>query len=258
MSFIKFSDHAAKTVSLISIFALGLVFRTIGASAMLSCPIPLEKGTKWSYVANVAWTVSGTSRPAIAKIPWSTEIVDSFKGSNAQAAVVFGFPNELVGYEPGQSAHFSVLPAVSNRLYHLPTDGENAARSLARQLSANPSELPTSAEPFLESPLASGHKWGQEPGRNDNMYCWYVEGAGEVPPRCKAFLKNPPSKVVRVSYRTCPDHQLLDIVPELGIVRYVYRHHGTMASSDVRLVAFSTPGDSSNKKSATAWKQPHS
>ena len=41
----------------------------------------------------------------------------------------------------------------------------------------------------------------------------------------------------RVAYRTIPGHVLIYFVPGLGITRYVYDHHGTPASTDVRLIA---------------------
>jgi hypothetical protein len=34
-----------------------------------------------------------------------------------------------------------------------------------------------------------------------------------------------------------PDHHFLDIVPGLGITRYLYGHHGTVAESEVKLIS---------------------
>jgi hypothetical protein len=42
--------------------------------------------------------------------------------------------------------------------------------------------------------------------------------------------------VYRSIYRTNPDHVIVDFVPKLGVVRYVYEHHGTVSSVDVKLV----------------------
>ena len=47
-----------------------------------------------------------------------------------------------------------------------------------------------------------------------------------------------PSKVLlsyRSIYRTNPDHIIVDFVPRLGVVRYIYEHHGTVSSVDVKL-----------------------
>ena len=42
----------------------------------------------------------------------------------------------------------------------------------------------------------------------------------------------------QIVYRSLPDHQIMEIAEGLGIVRYVYEHHGTVASVDARLVLF--------------------
>jgi hypothetical protein len=44
-----------------------------------------------------------------------------------------------------------------------------------------------------------------------------------------------------IAYRTNPDHQLLRLVPGLGIRGFTYEHHGTVASATARLVRY-VPG----------------
>ena len=131
------------------------------------------------------------------------------------------------------------------------TDGESQARILARQLTKSPRALPQTAEALLELPLAVGRKWDQDPAREDTWYCWCVERAQATGLSIGGFASRGPLKTYRLAYRTCPDHQLLDIVPGLGIVRFVYNHHGTVASSDVRLISFSRPGGSSVQRKPT-------
>jgi hypothetical protein len=36
-------------------------------------------------------------------------------------------------------------------------------------------------------------------------------------------------------------HQILEIAPGVGITRYVFVHHGTVATADVRLVSINLP-----------------
>ncbi len=131
------------------------------------------------------------------------------------------------------------------------TDGESQARILARQLTESPRALPQTAEALLELPLAVGRKWDQDPAREDTWYCWCVEQVHARGLSIGGFASRGPLKTYRLAYRTCPDHQLLDIVPGLGIVRYVYNHHGTVISTDARLISFSRPGGSTAQRKRT-------
>jgi len=235
-------------VLVLSLFTLSLELKVFAVLASISCPLPLEKGTQWNYEGKVEWTVPSSSKIKSANIRWTSEVVDSFKGSNLQAVVIRGFPDELAWYEPGQTPGFCVLFCVSNRVYRLRADGENGAKSLAWRLSKDPRTLPMNAEELLEWPLAVGRKWGQEPARDDTWYCWCVENAEVKTLSIKGFTGSRSPKVYQLAYRTCPDHQIMEIVPGLGIVRFVYNHHGTVASADVRLVSFNRPGSSRTKR----------
>lgn len=166
----------------------------------------------------------------------------SFTGANARAAVVRGFPDELAWYEPGKTPGFCVLLNVKNRLYRIGAEGKDQAARLARQLVENPRTPADGGEEILQWPLTVGHKWGQDPVRDDTWYCWCVEQVETKTLAVKGLTSNPASNVYRLAYRTCPDHQLVDVAPGLGIVRFAYAHHGTVASADVRLVSFSRPG----------------
>jgi hypothetical protein len=57
-----------------------------------------------------------------------------------------------------------------------------------------------------------------------------------------------------VAYRTCPDHQVIDIAPGVGIIRLECDHHGTVACEDVRLVEFKRASD--KPKPAAPKKHP--
>lgn len=242
---------AAKTAIAFMLYVLGWLLTSVLALGATSCPIPLDKGTQWTYEGKVEWTLSGSATVKTAQIRWVTKVVDCIKGSKAQAAVVRGFPDELMWYEPSRSPSFSVLLSVSNHVYRLRAEGEDQAGFLARQLIRNPRQLPQTAEALLELPLALGRTWGQDPGREDTWYGWCVEQVQAKALPVRGFASKRPLKTYQLAYRTCPDHQLLDIAPGLGIVRFVYHHHGTVASTDVHLVSVSKPGKSVHDQPST-------
>jgi len=226
------------TASILILPALAFELRDFTALVPDSCPIPIEKGIQWVYEGKVEWTGIGFGGVKTAKIRWITEVVDVFKGTNAQAAVVRGFPSELVAYDPGQIPGFTVLLSLSNRVYCFSANAEKQATSLARRYSQVPSSVPGDFEALFQWPLVTGCKLGQNPVREDTWYCWCVEQVSKKPISVKGFDGNRSQKTYRLAYRTCPDAQFLDVVPGLGIVRFVYNHHGTVASTDVHLVSF--------------------
>ena len=117
-------------------FPMGLQWTAVAALAGSSCPIPLERGTQWTYEGRVEWTESGSGKVKSVQVRWVSEVVDLVGSSGVRAAVVRGFPDELAWYEPGQSPGFCVLLSASNRVYRLRADGQNQARALAQRSAA--------------------------------------------------------------------------------------------------------------------------
>jgi hypothetical protein len=124
------------------------------------------------------------------------------------------------------------------------------SRTLAKQLATDPVHIPSEyqdKEPLLVLPLAKGAKWAGDPVRGDydNYYCWYVADELTDP---VALLGGRTATTYEVTYQTNPDHSIMEIVPGLGITRYVYSHHGTPAETDVRLVSFGTAAQGANAR----------
>ena len=204
--------------------------------------IPMARGTEWIYEGHVEWTVPGMASVESTNLHWTAEVIGSYRGRyNAEAAIVRGFVNELAWYTPGQTPALSVLLSVSNCVYWIKVGSQKEAEMTAQELAIAPHNVPRTAELLLEWPLIQGKRWGGDANRTDNFYCWYVEEAKNVQHRVPGFQSYRPVTTYTIAYRTNPDHQLVEIVPDLGFTHYVYGHHGTVASADVRLISFKTP-----------------
>jgi len=224
-------------------FAMGSLCWIIGAvaSPRAQCPVPLEKGMQWSYEGKVKWTVVNSGVVLATNVHWVMEVTDTAEQGAIRAAVVRGVPDELAWYEPGRVPGFCVLLMVTNHLYRIPADSEQDGLSLARKLTKDGDKLPSSAEEWLVFPLAKGQKWGGGKDREDNNYCWYVQERRRKNLKIEGYPANHPADVWTLVYRTNPDHQIVEIAQGLGITRYAYVHHGTVASVDVRLVSIRNP-----------------
>ena len=67
------------------------------------------------------------------------------------------------------------------------------------------------------------------------MYCWIVESEGKKNLEGISGEKSRSAPVFTISYRTNPDDTQIELSPGIGIIAYRYHHHGTTATTDVRL-----------------------
>lgn len=228
-------------------FSTGLCLSTIigligsaatAIAAPVATPFPLEKGMRWAYEGKVEWTVMNSAKVLSTNIHWVMDVVDVMQRGAVRASVVRGLPDELAWYEPNRLPGFAVLVSITNHVYRIPANSKQDGQNLARRLTSERCKLPPSAEDWLVFPLAKGKRWGGDSDRKDNYYCWYVQGKQVKNLWVEGNSAKNPAAVWTLIYRTNPDHQIMDLVAGLGITRYVFAHHGTVASADVRLVSF--------------------
>jgi hypothetical protein len=131
----------------------------------------------------------------------------------------------------------SVLYCAGGSVYLLRTQPE-AAASLVESL-LNGQHRPTSEDLILRFPLHTGDLFGRDrANRRDTFYAWFVEATDAVPASVRSLKQGVTDSMYSVVYRTTSDYTLIAFVPVLGVVHYVYSHHGTMAEADAWLVAY--------------------
>src|SRR5206468_1545948 len=141
----------------------------------VDAPLSLEKGMHWAYEGKVEWTVMNSTTVLSTNIHWVTDVVEVMERGAVRASIVRGLPNELEG------------------------------KNLARRLTNEPYELPSSVEEWLAFPLEKGKRWGEDTDRHDNNYCWYVQGKQVKNLRVKGYPASHPAVVWSLIYRTNPD-----------------------------------------------------
>jgi hypothetical protein len=213
-------------------------------AAPISSPIPLETGNRWTYEGKIETTLSGISTIYTTNICWVMEVVDAGKNTHAQAAVVRGFLDELPWYEPGRVPGFCVLLSYRNHVYQFKAPDGKRATAIMQDVLTHPDKCLMKASGFDELfalPLARDKCWGGDTKREDGYYCWKIEEEKRETLHLKGMASSQTNTVYRLAYRTAPDHVLMDVVSGLGITRYFYVHHGTVATVDLHLVLFQHP-----------------
>src|SRR3990172_1508047 len=204
------------------------------ATAML-----LRPGWAWSYAGSALWSSGRGAHADSGAVSWTMTIVAARDAGSARIALVRGFVSQLAWYEPSTRPRFSLLACRGSQLFVLELPSDTAAQSAYARWSDS---LFQQAELLLDLPLHDGQLFGQNPPRDDALYGWAVSAV-----RPEALLRPPRScgqSVVQrfeLSYRSLPDHAVMEWQPGLGITRYTYGHHGTPAAAEVRLVGCRRP-----------------
>ena len=213
-----------------------------GAQTVSSAdPFPFKEGTYWVYQGLVRYNEAGTENGAEAKVNWRMEIVRVLRRDDAQAAIVKGFPGDL-NWSNGSAAPSESMVVRTNdgKVYLIEEGRAAAAEQKFSDTHAALKDFLKDDDLWFALPLAVGKKFCGEDGanRDDEMYCLVVEA-----PDQESFngIKGLPAKLpaaYSLVYRTNPDDTETELVPGIGIVRYEYHHHGTVADTELKLIEF--------------------
>jgi hypothetical protein len=189
----------------------------------------------------VKWTNPEARRVEEESVEWKMEIVETVTRGHVMAAVVQGHPSDLAHYREGRAPGTYLIVRVGPAKFYL-LRGKRAQEALARLRDPDDllHNLVNEDEIFLDGPLFAGKVFGEtgQLTRQDLNYVWVVEE--ERSSRLENVKGVPPGlrTVFRLRHRTLPDREEIEFVPEVGIIRYAYAHHGTVSEVDVRLVEY--------------------
>ena len=165
-------------------------------------------------------------------------IVQARSSHDVRGAVVRGWIQELAWYTPGQRPDFSVLLEYRSRLYYVAAQDSVAAIDSLAAVLRNGAAAARRGQLIVDSSLAIGQTFGGDAGdgrRTDGLYAWNVDSQSAAPRHLQwSSLATEPTRW-RIAYRTLPDEQEIDLVPGVGVSRFIFVHHGTVAAVDVHL-----------------------
>jgi hypothetical protein len=199
--------------------------------------LALTPGTTWTYRAEVAWEAGAADSIARQSLPWTTTIITARTSDSAVAALVSGWPTDLAWWTPGRLPSTSVLYCTGGRIYLFHPQPGTEPQFIDALL--NGQQTPALENLILSLPLHTGGLYARDPAeRQDAFYAWYVETAELAPDSLRRLQPGKADSLYSIVYRTAPDYTLIGFLPGLGVVHYVYNHHGTTAESEAWLVAY--------------------
>ncbi len=209
-------------------------------SAQIADYFPLATGAYWVYEGTIKWTRPNSTANAIVEqtIQWKMEVVRKIEDNDIIGYEMKGAPWDLAWYEEGQvPSKYSIIKVGTNRFYKA---DENAAIRLL-----NPDDvlidLVRPTDLLLEIPLVTGERFCDDLSitRPDGMYCWKVGKITQPDLKnVKGINTSVPLDEYPISQATGPDFSEFTFVPGVGITRYTYMHHGTVAECDIKLIEF--------------------
>lgn len=208
---------------------------TLEPTPVAQADFPLEKGTKWVYEGSVKWQAEAEVFEDT--VSWTMEVIDSIERIHVKGYQLKGSPLELAWYEPDKMPGTHVIVQVGSKYFY----GDETTWQRLQDPEDLLLGLVTESNLFLDMPLQTNNYFGEtgQLTRGDFSYFWVVESEEMVSLEQVTGLETAGElPQYSLSFRTLPDHQLVDFVPGVGITRYVYVHHGTVSEADVRLVEF--------------------
>ena len=201
--------------------------------------LPLDAGRSWTYAGHVLWSAPGPGRADSATISRTMAVERARDVPGGRIGLIRGFVQELAWYEPGTVPRLSILACRGSELRLATFADDSAAELVYDQWSDS---VASGAELWLDLPLREGQVLGQVSPREDVLYGWLV-GRPAAPVTIPDSCPRQAGPPYELTYRSLPDHRIAEWQPGLGVTRFVYGHHGTPASADVRLVACREPGE---------------
>lgn len=203
---------------------------------------PLSEGTSWVYQGTVRWFDFNSVKAATTRLTWTTEVKQVTRRQHLTAAVINGFPSDLDWSDGHPEPADSLLLASDDGGYYF-RSFENIKDGAKRLADSNDSlqDLIDPDDVFLHLPLVKGKKFSCDPdavARDDNMYCWVVSSVDRISLLKVKGLEAKQYRVYEVSFKTNPDDTELQFVPGVGLISYQYHHHGSIADTELKLVAF--------------------
>ncbi len=182
-------------------------------------PLPLAKGSKWTYDVTVKRFDPDTDKESTKKLSWTTEVIDAKEGNGITAFKVRGWLTDLADFDIDSTAAAtgSGAPVIHATEKTLLRSGNKFMFGVSPSTGE---PVLDGAEGWFEWPVIDGQKICPSA---EMVYCWKVSAV---------------ETGYALSFYTGPDEQTFELEPGTGVSRFHYAHHGTTNEIEAKLVSY--------------------
>jgi hypothetical protein len=206
--------------------------------------LPLTQGTYWVYRGTVRWFDPQKQHAVTSKVSLRMTIDRIIRKSDITVALITGFPSDL-DWSDGQArpAQSLLIETDSHEIYRNALAPDFELASLESDfMKFDKQRAPENL--LFRWPLQKGQKFGDQESlkRADNRYCWVIGSQGRKNLSAIQGVTEPSSDLFVLEYLTNPEDTRMELSPGIGIVRYQFHHHGSIADTTLELAEFH-PGE---------------
>jgi hypothetical protein len=206
---------------------------------------PLSEGTYWIYRGVVRWT-HDINKVSETPVEWKMEVRKRLTRGDLSLAVVNGFLGDLDWSNGNPNREDSlIIQSGEGNMYLVGSEQVPIILNRAQDSRDALVGVLKDDDLFLDPPLKKGKKFGCDPEamqRPDSRYCWVVDSMHETSLRDVKGISHGLRTAYTIRYVTGPDDIGFNFVSGVGLTRYEYHHHGTVADTALKLVEFH-PGE---------------
>ena len=200
--------------------------------------LPLALGNSWTYDGTVWWVPRNSRRVLEERVQLEMRVVDLVERPGARAALLVGYPRDLVTAMPNRFDGEFTLLQIGPAVYVL--RGERAREALRRV--ADPADsladLLLGSEVVLDLPLAEGKTFCSSQGEAREVGpCWFVSGERPVERIPVVGLDETLGRHRYVlALQSGREHEVRGFLPGVGFTSFAIGHFGDPSAMEVELV----------------------
>jgi hypothetical protein len=200
--------------------------------------LPLAPGNSWTYDGTVWWVPRNSRRVLEERVQLEMRVVDLVERPGARAALLAGYPRDLVTARPNRFDGEFTLLQIGPAVYLL--RGERSREALRRIADPTDSltDLIFGSEVVLDLPLAEGKTFCSPGGEGrDGGPCWFVSAEGPVERIPVAGLGETLGRHRYVlALQSGGEHEVRGFLPGVGFTSFAIGHVGDPSAMEVELV----------------------
>ena len=207
---------------------------------------PMKVGTYWVYEGTVSWQDPEKEEPTKESVTWRMTVDKVIQRDGLVATVVTGFPADL-DWSAGTAApkQWLILEDTKHQVHYVNL-GPDFEFTKYEKGNESFDKFLVEDTLLFEWPLKVGAKFcvEEEKKREDMMYCWFVAKEEKRTLGSVKGVSPEEKEVYELRYVSNPDDTSMELVAGVGLVGYRYRHHGTVADTELRLMEFHPASES--------------